>query len=400
MTGCGMEKNKNEMWPEMRAKIFRMVSVGVVDEPVNQAYDAISIVALLANLIVSVMATFDNLQAAYGSIFLLVEQITVFMFGVDYVLRVLTAPELYPGDTPARATAKYCLSLSGIVDLLSFLPYYLPVFFPSGVAAFRMFRVVRILRLFRINAYYDSLNVITEVLKSKKQQLLSSVFIIATLMLGSSLCMYSLEHEAQPDVFKNAFSGIWWSASTLLTVGYGDIYPITPLGKFFSICITFLGVGMVAIPTGIISAGFVEQYTQFKLLGDGRRDDTLNFLSIQLTSGDSWDGKKIRDLGLPSGMIIAIVRREHEAIVPYGDLMLLAGDTIVLGAEPLPGADNVELKELAITEDHKWKDKAIRDLDISRQAFIVMVRRDEKKIVPRGSTVLEEGDLVFMYKKV
>ena len=183
-------------------------------------------------------------------------------------------------------------------------------------------------------------------------------------------------------------------------MGYGDIYPITPLGKFFSICITFLGVGMVAIPTGIISAGFVEQYTQFKLLGDGRRDDTLNFLSIQLTSGDSWDGKKIRDLGLPSGMIIAIVRREHEAIVPYGDLMLLAGDTIVLGAEPLPGADNVELKELAITEDHKWKDKAIRDLDISRQAFIVMVKRDEKKIVPRGSTVLEEGDLVFMYKKV
>jgi voltage-gated potassium channel len=99
-------------------------------------------------------------------------------------------------------------------------------------------------------------------------------------------------------------------------------------------------------------------------------------------------------------MIIAIVRREHEAIVPYGDLMLLAGDTIVLGAEPLPGADNVELKELTITEDHKWKDKAIRDLDISRQAFIVMVKRDEKKIVPRGSTVLEEGDLVFMYKKV
>ncbi len=398
-TRYGMKKNSNDPWPAVRAKLFKMVSVGVIDEPINQAYDTISIVALLANLLVSVMATFDNLQAAYGSIFLLVEQVTVFLFGVDYVLRVITAPELYPEETPAGAAAKYCLSLSGIIDLLSFLPYYLPVFFPSGVAAFRMFRVVRILRLFRINAYYDSLNVITEVLKSKKQQLLSSAFIIATLMLGSSLCMYSLEHEAQPEVFSNAFSGIWWAASTLLTVGYGDIYPITPLGKLFGICITFLGVGMVAIPTGIISAGFVEQYTQFALLGDKRRDETLRFISIELTPGDSWTNQAIRELKLPAGLLIAIVRRGKDSIVPNGDLVLEAGDIVVLGAEPLPGTDNMELREMTISSKHKWKDQAIRDLDISRQTFIIMVKRGDRKIVPRGSTVLQEGDSVYMYKK-
>ena len=87
-------------------------------------------------------------------------------------------------------------------------------------------------------------------------------------MIGSSLCMYSLEHKAQPEVFTNAFSGIWWSASTLLTVGYGDIYPITTLGKMFGIFITFLGVGMVAIPTGIISAGFVDQYSRIKRIAE------------------------------------------------------------------------------------------------------------------------------------
>lgn len=400
MAGQDMKQNSKAAWKAARAKIFRMVSVGVIDEPVNQAYDVISIAALLANLTAAVLATFDNLQAMYGGLFLMVEQVTVFMFGVDYVLRVLTAPELYAGEKPERAVAKYCLSLSGIIDLLSFLPYYLPVFFPAGVAAFRMFRVVRILRLFRINAYYDSLNVITEVLKSKKQQLLSSVFIIATLMLGSSLCMYSLEHEAQPDVFRNAFSGIWWSASTLLTVGYGDIYPITPLGKFFSICITFLGVGMVAIPTGIISAGFVEQYTQFKLLGESKRDEALSYLAIQLTPHDNWTGKTIAELGLPSGMIIAIVRRGTETIVPRGDLVLLDADKVVIGAEPLPGEEVVELKEMVIAKRHKWNGKAIRDLDISRQAFIVMVRRGDKKIVPKGSLVLETGDRVYMYKKV
>ena len=106
-----------------------------------------------------------------------------------------------------------------------------------------MLRVMRVFRLFRINAYYDSFKLITDVLSSKKQQLFSSVFTILILMLASSLCMYSLEHEAQPDVFTNAFSGIWWAASTLLTVGYGDIYPITTLGKMFGIFITFLGVG-------------------------------------------------------------------------------------------------------------------------------------------------------------
>ena len=81
-------------------------------------------------------------------------------------------------------------------------------------------------------------------------------------MVASSLCMYSMEHEAQPDKFKNAFSGIWWSTSTLLTIGYGDIYPVTVGGKIMAIVISFLGVGMVAIPTGIISAGFVESYTK------------------------------------------------------------------------------------------------------------------------------------------
>ena len=93
--------------------------------------------------------------------------------------------------------------------MLSFVPYYLPVFFPMGSVAFRMIRIVRIFRLFRINAYYDSLHVITEVISGKRQQLISSVFIILVLMLASSLCMYSLEHEALPEVFTSAFSGIW-----------------------------------------------------------------------------------------------------------------------------------------------------------------------------------------------
>ena len=119
------------------------------------------------------------------------------------------------------------ISFYGIIDLVTFLPYFLPLFFPKGAVAFRIFRVMRIFRLFKINSRYDAFNVIVNVLNEKKNQIFSSICMILILMVASSLCMYSLEHEAQPDKFKNAFSGIWWSVSTLLTVGYGNIYPVT-----------------------------------------------------------------------------------------------------------------------------------------------------------------------------
>ena len=133
--------------------------------------------------------------------------------------------------------------------------------------------MARIFHLFRLNARYDSFNVITTVLYEKRNQIISSVFIVVIPMLASSLCMYSVEHDAQPEVFRNAFSGVWWSMSTLLTVGYGDIYPITTLGRLMAICIAYLGVGVVAIPTGIISAGFVEQYQRKSSISNIRDAD-------------------------------------------------------------------------------------------------------------------------------
>lgn len=382
-----------------REKLFRMVSVGVVDEPVNQAYDIISTGALILNLAASIMLTYDRIEAEYGPLLLVIEAATVLFFGIDYVLRLITSNYLYPESNERDSLLKYIFSFSGIIDLLSFLPYYLPVFFPAGIAAFRMFRVVRIFRLFRINAYYDSLNVITEVIVSKKQQLLSSVFIILTLMLASSLCMYSLEHEAQPEVFTNAFSGIWWSASTLLTVGYGDIYPVTTMGRVFSIIITFLGVGMVAIPTGIISAGFVEQYQQFKKIGDYGIEQDIRFIRFPVSSKDKWAGRSIKSIGLPQGCLIASVQRGQEMIIPNGDVILTPGDIITVGAEPVSKELPVNLRQITLRKDHPWTNNAIRDLDISRQSYIVLVRHAGAALIPNGSTVLNEGDEVFVLSK-
>ena len=385
--------------PFSREKLFRMVSVGVVDEPVNQAYDVISTSALLLNLAASILLTFDQITAVYGGALLMIEHATVLFFGIDYVLRLITANYLYPESNERDSLIRYVFSAAGIIDLLSFLPYYLPWFFPAGLAVFRMFRVARIFRLFRINAYYDSLNVITEVIASKKQQLLSSVFIILTLMLASSLCMYSLEHEAQPEVFQNAFSGIWWSASTLLTVGYGDIYPVTTLGRVFSIIITFLGVGMVAIPTGIISAGFVEQYSQFKKLGDYGIEQNIRFVRFILNRHDSWVGKAVRDLALPLGCLIAAIQRGDKLIIPNGDVVLIAGDLITLGAETAGNEIPVTIREITLRKNHPWNGSRIGDVDISRQSHFVLIKRASAVLRPRDDLVLKEGDMAFLISK-
>lgn len=314
-------------------------------------------------------------------------------------MRIWTAQFIYPNLSELGAIKRYAISFSGIIDLLSFLPYYLPFFFPAGATVFRMFRVVRIFRLFQINAYYDSLNVIAEVISSKRQQLFSSVFTILLLMVASSLCMYSLEHEAQPEVFSNAFSGMWWSVSTLLTVGYGDIYPITTLGKIFSIFITFLGVGMVAIPTGIISAGFVDQYSRLKKLSEYAHEEDVHFIKVNLKRQDNWVGKQIMDPGLPHGIIVAIIRQGGENIVPRGNVVLKPNDTLVLGAEALKDNTHIDLKEVVLLKNNPWNGMRIRDLDISRQTILVMVKRNGVMIVPKGELMLLEGDRVILYSQ-
>ena len=387
-------------WEQRRKRIFEIIEVGNDLDYISRGYDFANAFAIILNLAVSILYTFSELREQYGTFLYILEEITVAAFCNDYVLRVWTAKFLYPELTERHAIRKYVFSFTGIVDLFSFLPYYIPLFFPAGAVAFRMLRIIRIFRLFRINSYYDSLNVITEVINDKKQQLFSSVFIILVLMIASSLCMYSIEHEAQPEVFTNAFSGIWWAASTLLTVGYGDIYPVTTIGKLFGILITFLGVGMVAIPTGIISAGFVEQYTSIKRKTEYGYEAHMRFIKINLINRDRWVGKSVSELELPAGVILAVIRRKEKILIPRGNTILKAGDTVVLGAKPFKENEHINLKEIVLQKQNPWTGERIRDLDISRHSIIVLIKRGNMTIIPNGNTVLREGDSVFLYTQL
>ena len=139
--------------------------------------------------------------------------------------------------------------------------------------------------------------------------------------------MYSVEHDAQPDVFRNAFSGIWWSMSTLLTVGYGDIYPITTLGRIMAICIAYLGVGVVAIPTGIISAGFVEQYQRKSDISNYRDVDIKDIVEIMIDKRLA--GKTLAEVEYGDNFSVYLVLRDNLSILPQDDMILKEKDIVV-----------------------------------------------------------------------
>jgi len=143
----------SKKWFRRRKRLLEILEVGNDLDYVSRAYDFFSAFAIVLNLTASIMYTFDNLQAQYGTILLWIERITVAFFALDYVLRLFTARVLYQDEkdiTEGRALKKYAFSFMGIIDLLSFLPYYLPIFFPAGSVAFRMIRIVRIFRLFML----------------------------------------------------------------------------------------------------------------------------------------------------------------------------------------------------------------------------------------------------------
>lgn len=187
-----------------------------------------------------------------------IEIFSIIIFTIEYIVRLWTADLKYTECGAVKARIRHIFSFMAIIDLLAILPFYLPFVFPIDLRILRALRILRLFRLFKVSRYTTAFQTIGIVFKRKAHQLISSVFVVALLMVIASLLMYNVEHDAQPEVFTNAFSGLWWAVATLTTVGYGDIYPITALGKLLSAVIALLGIGLVAVPSGIISAGFIE----------------------------------------------------------------------------------------------------------------------------------------------
>ena len=381
-----------------RKRIFDIIQIENKDDLPSKIFDISLATIIFLNIFITFFLTFDE-SLPYKNTLIVIENITIVLFAIEYILRIWTADFLYPRTKKIKARLKFVFSFFGIVDLLTFLPYIVPIFFPAGMVVFRLLRVVRIFHLFRINKQYDSFNVIVNVLNEKKNQIMSAVVLMSVLMLAASLCMYNLEHEAQPEVFENAFSGIWWSVSAILTVGYGDICPITPLGRLFAIIISILGVGIVAIPTGIITSGFYEKAQKIHKIENCVNEHSLRFVSTLINEKHPWKNKLIKEINFPHDLLITLIERNKEIIIPYGDLELLLNDKIVLVAQNYTNDKTLELREMIIKEEHPWKDNYIKDLNISRQTNIISIKRNHKIIIPKGNTLIKSGDILIVCRK-
>ena len=245
----------------LKKRVFEIINKAEGGDLASKIFDW-TIMALIALSIISIiLESFADIYARYNTLFRFFEIITVVVFTAEYLLRIWTADLLFPEANHPRL--KYVFSFMALIDLLAILPFYLP-FFSADLRFLRMmrlFRLFRLLRVFKLGRYLDALQVIVKVIRTSGPQLIMSVVICFFVMLFSAIVMYTVENPEQPEQFPNVISALWWAICTLTTVGYGDVYPITAVGKFFASVISLVGIGIIAIPTGIIAAGFNQVIT-------------------------------------------------------------------------------------------------------------------------------------------
>ena len=242
----------------MKQTIFEIIEPDRTNFLPSRIFDCVISTLIVLSVSVVFATTFDLPPAVLG-IFIWVERIASVAFTIEYVLRIWTADLKYSGVSPVRARLLYIISGMAIIDLLAILPFWLPMFLPGSLLGVRAIRLVRLMRILKMHRYSEAMASIGEVISETRREILGSFFFVGLLMLVSSLIIYAAEHDAQPEAFKNAFSGLWWAVATLSTVGYGDIYPVTVIGRIFGAVLALLGVAAVAVPTGIISSGLIER---------------------------------------------------------------------------------------------------------------------------------------------
>lgn len=252
------------MYGALRKRLFAILEKGSREDRESRQFDLFIITLIVLNVIAIILESFQELEQSYRQIFHDFELVSVIVFTAEYLLRIWTADLKYPNSGPVGSRIRYFFSFEALIDLLAILPFYLPFFVSLDLRFIRILRLTRLFRILKLNRYSESLLVIGRVLKKESEILLSTVFVTFILLLIASSLMYTIENEAQPDNFPNILASFWWAVATLTTVGYGDVYPVTAAGKILSGIIALLGIGLVALPTGIISSGFIEEISKRK----------------------------------------------------------------------------------------------------------------------------------------
>lgn len=242
-----------------KSNLYRFVEKGSNGSRVNLIFDYSIMTLIVLNVIALTLETIPRINESIGESLRLFELVSVIVFSIEYIIRIYVSSLTHPSSSKIKSALKFIFSPYGLIDLLAITPFYLPLLIKIDLRFLRILRLMRFFRVFKINRYNNSLNLIISVIKEKKSDLALTGFVSLLILFVASFLMYYVEGNAQPDKFPDILSCLWWAISTLTTVGYGDVYPITGLGKFISGIIAVLGIGLVALPTGLVSAGFIEK---------------------------------------------------------------------------------------------------------------------------------------------
>lgn len=224
----------------------------------SKVFDIFIMSLIVLSVTEVVLESFESIRLSHGHILNEFEKWSVIIFTIEYALRLLTADLMYPKSSVGGAVLRVIISFYGIIDLAAILPFYLPLLIALDLRFVRILRLLRLFRILKLTRYNHSMELVVHVLKDKKSELGITVFVTFILMLLASAFMYFAEHEAQPEAFPNIVASFWWAITTLTTVGYGDVYPITDGGKIIASFMAVLGIAVVALPTGILSSAFFD----------------------------------------------------------------------------------------------------------------------------------------------
>ena len=237
---------------------YRLLTVGQGGQVAN-AVDAFIAGLIVANVVAVALGTVDPVFARYRGLLYRFNVVSVVVFTVEYVLRVWSATAADGYSHPVFGRLRYMVRPECIVDLLAIAPFYVGLtLFGGDGRLLRGFRLIRFFRLAKLVRYTDSITRFERVLRHKTDDLVVALGGTTLLVVCSSSLMYFVEHDAQPDAFSSIPAAVWWGVVTLTTVGYGDVYPVTPLGKLLGGVVAVLGTGLVALPASILASGFIH----------------------------------------------------------------------------------------------------------------------------------------------
>tara|TARA_X000000950_G_C13887646_1_gene649535 strand:- start:339 stop:1247 length:909 start_codon:yes stop_codon:yes gene_type:complete len=244
---------------DTRKRLWQILEKGSSKDKISIYTDIFLICLIVLNIIAVLLETVDSIYNLYSFEFLVFERISTIIFLVEYILRVWVAIE---NDKENKSNSKlivrlkYMITWPAIIDLLAVLSGILPMIFNVDL---RILRALRMLRLLKFSRYFKVMNLLLGVLREEKQSFLAAMFLLTIAMLIASTGIYIFEKDAQPEKFGSIPAAMWWAVATLTTVGYGDVTPITSMGKLFGAIVTIIGIGTVALPSGILASGFSDQ---------------------------------------------------------------------------------------------------------------------------------------------